>query len=100
MHKRFVFGVLIGLAAGFLAAFGGRAADAQAKSPMTRWEQWCTYRMININTDGPGPVNVGHSLEPELKARGLEGWELAGISLIWNQGASAEVHYCFKRPLP
>lgn len=66
---------------------------AYAQQPNARkWEQYCSYRMGNMSD----AAEVIEKVNADLKTRGAEGWELAGIT---SHGAMM-MEYCFKRPAP
>jgi hypothetical protein len=66
---------------------------AYAQQPNARkWQQFCSYRASAFFD--PGKLN--EDTNADLKAKGAEGWELAGVSI-----ANGNVlEYCFKRPAP
>jgi hypothetical protein len=72
------------------------ARPVQAAPEGTRkWEQYCSY--FQQPASGISAHEMADQLTPELKNRGLEGWELVTVTIA--PGNFAGYAYCFKRPI-
>lgn len=67
-----------------------RAADGTKK-----FDQWCSMRTLSYGDDPEGLQKIND----DLKARGLEGYELVTTVGSPTAGAAFRVYYCVKRPL-
>jgi hypothetical protein len=89
--------VLIACVSAAIFAFffveGRNLRAAEANPTRLRWEQWCSYK--DADSDG-GEKAINH----ELQVKGLDGWELAGISVQTSTLMTARFYYCVKRPIP
>jgi hypothetical protein len=72
------------------------ARAAPERAP--KWEQYCSFRKVD---HAPAKFDdINSQTNEDLKARGLEGWELTSIAPITLSGHTNGLSYCFRRPIP
>ena len=79
---------------GYVAALLGQHwvdTPAHASDGGRKFDQWCTRPKV----DGSEGLK---NLNDDLKARGLEGYELVSTNVILGPGGTT-MYYCVKRPL-
>jgi hypothetical protein len=86
----FVMGCIAGPMASQVVVRPARAEPNGAR----KWEQYCSFRKVGYWDD------VINDTNQDLKARGLEGWELASTALLTEHGNAEGLSYCFRRPIP
>jgi hypothetical protein len=94
-------GVCIALVVGCLVGpmfnqVGMRPAHA-APERVPKWEQYCSFRKVDHTPAKFDDIN-GQTNE-DLRARGLEGWELTSFAPITQGGFTNSLSYCFRRQL-
>jgi hypothetical protein len=77
-----------------LVHLGSRAAHAQPKPEMRKWEQSCSAQEIMFKSD----TGIVEKLNPEMRDKGQQGWELASLSVVKTSNGSI-TYTCFKRPI-
>jgi hypothetical protein len=71
-----------------------RPAQA-APEGVRRWEQYCSFQ----HRQSESIESLTTSVNADLKARGIEGWELASsVPYTWG-GTIGGLIYCFRRPI-
>jgi hypothetical protein len=101
-HNRIPFVVLLAFVLGCFAGpmanqFVVRPAQA-APEGVRKWEQYCSYYATSgYITEGDLRSNVN----PDLKNRGLEGWELVSAGPLGARSNmdTSGILYCFRRPI-
>lgn len=74
-------------------------APAHAVPPgVQKWAQFCSpYDKHGQYLEAPG---VAEAINPDLKNRGLEGWELVSATPMASFGHTSSILYCFRQPMP
>jgi hypothetical protein len=88
-------GIIFAFALGcstFVVAGEIKPRAAAAQNVARKWEQFCTYRSGQAD-------EVSAKMNPDLKQKGLEGWELTTVT-ITETTTPRVAYYCFKRALP
>ena len=80
-----------------IATFVARPAHALPAS-VQKWTQFCTpYAEKDKFVE---PANAAGNINPVLKSRGLEGWELISVVPFPASGYTGGLLYCLRQPMP
>lgn len=91
-----VLSLLVGCAGGAMMHDYVVAPARAVPANVQKWAQFCTPY------SGPGYIraaDVAEAINPDLKNRGLEGWELVSAVAFTSQGTASGALYCFRQPL-
>jgi hypothetical protein len=103
-HKQTVLSLGIAFVLGCVAApvanqLAIRPAQA-APEGVRKWEQYCSYQRAQLVGWDKLYGALTSTINADLKARGLEGWELASTTPIAGGGTIDGLIYCMRRPIP
>jgi hypothetical protein len=95
---RFVLFFLLGCVAAPLVNRSLIRPASAASEGVRKWEQYCSFRQV---AGGPTKFDgINSQANEDLKARGLEGWELTSTMPLTLSGHTLGISYCFRRSIP